>query len=297
MMTDTKKLAEKIRNNLNQKMGKEIARSLTSKEELLQVDDWIEMPEYFELAVGGKGFPCGHISQIVGESDTGKTTLLMSAMISTQKAGGIVFMIDSEHKFSFDRFALMGGVPEDIITISVESLEEAWNAFDEVSKQVEEIRASDPDVKILLAWDSIAASVPDAILDSEAEQKHVSVEAKINNTQVRRMRKRVRKNNIAAIFINHTYMSMPKFGIAKEIVKGGSEIFFMSTLIVKTKRRAWLSREIKSMKQKYGIHALLEVFKGHLGGRKTTTEFYIVDKGILDKNGLDDYKKEIKGVL
>lgn len=294
-MTDVKSLAEQIRQGINENLGKEIAKNLTTVEELLQVEDWIEMPPYFELAVGGKGFPCGHITQIVGDSDTGKTTLLMAAMIKTQHEGGITFLIDSEHKFSFDRFALMGGDPSAIITISVDSLEEAWNAFDQVCIQIENIRKKNPDVKMLIAWDSVAASVPDAILDSDAEDHHVSVEAKINNKQIRRLRKRIKKNKICAVFINHTYWTMPKWGPSKEVLKGGSEMFFMSTLILKTKRRSWHTRDIKKLKQKFVVHALLEVFKGHLGGRKTTTEFHIVDIGILDDEGLKEYKESIKG--
>ena len=128
-MTDKKNktsdLAAKMRLRLNERVGKEVARTVTSTEELLQVQSWIEMPEYFTIAVGGKGYPAGHITQIVGDSDTGKTTTLMEAMIACQKKGGIVYLIDSEHKFSFERFTLMGGVSEDVITISVDSLEEA----------------------------------------------------------------------------------------------------------------------------------------------------------------------------
>lgn len=293
----SKDLAAKMRDNINKKLGREVVRNLTTPEELLQVEDWIEMPEYFTAACGGKGWPCGHVTQIVGDSDTGKTTLLMEAMLRVQDSAGIVFLIDSEHKFSFSRFSSMGGRPEEINTISVESLEEAWNALNTVCDIVESERTKNPDVKILLAWDSVAASVPDAIIEAEAEDHHVSVEAKINNKEVRKIRQRIRHNKICAIFINHTYRDMPKYGAPKEILKGGSEMFFMSTLIVKTRRKSWLEREVKGMKQKYGTQSMLEVFKGHLGGRKTTTEFFIIETGIVNEKQLEDYKEAIKGKL
>lgn len=287
-------LADRLRANINKRLEKQVARTLTSVEELLQVDSWIEMPEFFQKAVGGKGFPCGHITQIVGDSDTGKTTMLMEAMVRTQKAGGICFLIDSEHKMSFKRFAEMGGDPTAVELMSVESLEEAWTAIHAVIAEVSQIRKGSPDLPVFLAWDSVAASVPDALLEADADAFHVSVEAKINNKEVRKARQAVKRSNIAAVFINHTYMDMPKFGIPKEILKGGKEMFYLSTLIIKTKRRAWLDRQVDGLSQRYGAHSLLEVFKGHLGGEKTTTEFWVVGKGILEsKQAFEQYKETL----
>ena len=295
-MSDIKKLTEKIRSGLNKNIGREIAKSVSSTEELIQVSSWIEMPQYFKDATGGKGFPCGHITQIVGESDTGKSTLIMEAMKSCQTSGGVVFLLDSEHKFSFDRYKIMGGCAEDIITISVDSLEEAWDAIKEIGLQVEQIRKDNPELPILLCWDSVAASVPDSVLDADAEQKHVAVDAKINNQQVRRLRQMIRKLDISAIMINHSYMTMPPF--PKEVIKGGSELYFMSTLILKTRRRGWIKRTIKGLEQKYGVHCHLDVMKGHLSGRKTKTEFYIVEHGILNNmEEVEDYKKTLRGKL
>lgn len=287
-------LAERLRNSINKRLDKQVAKTMTSTEELLQVDSWIEMPEFFQQAVGGKGFPCGHITQIVGESDTGKTTMLMEAMVRAQKAGGLCFLIDAEHKFSFKRYSEMGGIPEDITVMSIDSLEEAWNAIHAVITEVSEIRKAHPDLPVLLAWDSVAASVPDALLQADSEDHHVSVEAKINNKEVRKARQAIKRSNIAAVFINHTYMDMPKFGIAKEILKGGKEMFYLSTLIIKTKRRAWLERTVGGLNQRYGAHSLLEVFKGHLGGERTTTEFWVVGKGILgSKAEYDVYRASL----
>ena len=296
-MGDTKSLAAKMRERLNQRAERALAQEVTKTEDLVQVDAWIKMPPYFERATGAPGLPVGHITQIVGKSDTGKTTLVMMAMIEVQRSGGVVYLIDSEHKFSFERFKLMGGVPEDIVVIVVESLEAAWNAFDTVNKDIEDFRRSDKDTPILLVWDSVAASVPDRILESDAEDAHVSVDAKINNLGVRKLRKRIRDNKIAALFINHTYMTMPKFGYAEEVVKGGAEMFFMSTLILKTKRRGWLKRTVSGIDERFGVHSLLEVFKGHLGGSKATTDFYIVGQGILpDEAALTEYKELIEGI-
>lgn len=290
-------LAEMMRERLNKRAGKKITMETTKTEDLVQVEDWIEMPAYFRRATGAKGIPIGHVTQVIGKSDTGKTTLIMEAMIRVQKAGGVVFLIDSEHKFSFERFRLMGGIPEDIVILPVESLEEAWNAWNILTEDVAELRKKMPDVKILAVWDSAAASIPDAIDTAEAEDHHVAVEAKINNKEIRKLKKRARKYKVAILIINHSYKTMPKYGAPEEIIKGGEEMFFMSTLILKTMRRAWLTREIEGIDEQFGVHSLLKVFKGHLGGAKATTPFYIVGQGILDGDApLKDYKDLIKGI-
>lgn len=287
-------LAERLRNSINKRLEAPVTKVYTEAQDLQQVSDWIEMPKFFQDAVGGPGFPCGHIAQIVGESDTGKTTLLMEAMISTQKSGGICFLIDSEHKFSFKRFREMGGDPSALNVMSVDSLEQAWSAMHAVVQEILAIRKANPDIKIFLAWDSSAASVPESLLAADSDDHHVSVEAKINNKEIRKIRFPVKKANVACVFINHTYMTMPKWGTAKEILKGGTEMFFLSTLIVKTKRRAWLDRVVNKVDIRFGIHSLLEVFKGHLTGEKPTTEFFVVGKGILpDKASLDAYRQSL----
>ncbi len=287
-------LADRLRNSINKRLEAPVTKVYTEGEDLQQVSDWIVMPKFFQDAVGGAGFPCGHITQIVGESDTGKTTLLMEAMISTQKAGGICFLIDAEHKFSFKRFTDMGGNSSELNVMSVDSLEQAWSAMHAVVQEILSVRKSDPDVKILLAWDSVAASVPESMLAADSEDHHVSVEAKINNKEIRKIRFPVKKANVACVFINHTYWSMPKWGAAKEILKGGTEMFYLSTLIVKTKRRAWLDRVANKIDIRYGIHSLLEVMKGHMQGDRPTTEFYIVGKGILPtKQALDAYRETL----
>lgn len=294
---DNSDLIAKMRASLNERAGEKLTMQVSSVEELLQVEDWIDMPTYFQRAVGARGIPVGHITQVVGKSDTGKSTLVMTAMIQVQKDGGIVYLIDSEHKFDFNRYEKMGGTAKNIIVCSVDSLEAAWNAQETILGTIEEFRKSNPDTKILSVWDSVAASVPDRILDSEAEQAHVSVEAKINNVAVRKLRKRIKTAKVAALFINHSYWTMPKFGIAEEVVKGGAEMFFMSTLILKTKRRGKLKRVVNSVDEVYGVHSLLEVFKGHLGGSKAITPFFIVGQGILaTEKELSDYKEWIDGI-
>lgn len=296
MGTDLKSLADKRRELLNKNAKREVARIVTSAGDLLQVSEWIEMPPFFHKSVGGKGFPVGHLTQLVGESDTGKTTLAMLGMVKTQQAGGQVYLIDSEHKFSFARFDLMGGDSGAIITLSVDSLEEGWTACRDVLEMEKAQKLVNPDCAPgFLLWDAIASSVSDKIMESEADQAHVSVDAKINNMEIRKIKKTLRESGVAAVFINHTYMTMPKFGYSKKVVKGGSELYYLSTLILETKKIKKLTREFTSVENKYGIQAKIEVFKGHLGNAMAYP-FFVVTRGVIDNEEEHKiYKAFLKG--
>jgi len=299
-MSDKKvSLVDKIRNRLNENSTKEggVTKAFKEDDDLLQVKSWIPLKPFFKLGTGGEGFPCGHITQVIGAPDSGKSTLVMEGMVSCQKLGGIVYLIDSEHKFSLPRFVLMGGKAEDLIIMQVDTLEEAWTAVDGILKEVQTLREEGITAPMMMAWDSIAASVPESIMESESGDFHVAVEAKMNNKNVRKLRQAIKKTELACVLINHFYMTMPKpFEQSKLIVKGGEEMSFMSTLIILTKQGAKIERDIKGEKQQIGRMTKFTVHKGHFHGRTITKEVRVVDIGILEsEEDFDKYKKTLKG--
>lgn len=303
-MADEKKmsLTDKIRNRLNENSEKEggIAKSFSEGDDLLQVKSWITLKPFFKLGTGGDGFPCGHITQIIGKPDSGKSTLAMEGMIACQKAGGVAYLIDSEHKFSLSRFALMGGNPKDIVVMQVDTLEEAWTAIDSVLKEVQTLREEGVTAPMMMVWDSVAASVPESIMDSDAGDAHVAVEAKLNNKNVRKLRQQIKKTELACVFINHFYMTQPKtkFEQSVLIIKGGEELTFMSTLILLTKQGAKITRTIKGEDQQIGRITKFTVHKGHFHGRTIVKDVSVVDIGILETaEELENYKKSLRGEI
>lgn len=295
----SKSVIEQMRERLNQKSGKEnYARTFSKDEPLLQIESWIEMPQWFQHSSGGKGIPVGHFTQIIGESDSGKSTCCMMAMVAAQKQGDIVFLIDSEHKFSMQRLELMGGKSDEVVVMQVDSLEESWDALKNILEIVREQREGGFEGNVLVFWDSIAASTPQKIQDEdEAGNAHVALEAKINNKNIRKLRQQIKELKVALLAVNHSYMTMPAPGKPpKEIVKGGEELYFMSTLIMKTKKGAKLERGVKGETQKIGRVTKFEVLKGHFHGRTINSDLFCVDIGILgSKEEFEDYKKTLRG--
>lgn len=290
-------MTEKLRARLNEGKDKEIAKSFSAQDDLMQVKSWIKMKSYFKEATGGLGWPAGHISQVIGKPDSGKSTCLMEGMVSCQKEGGVVFLIDAEHKFSMERFTLMGGKPEDIVTIQVDSLEQAWTAIEEILKQAATIREEGFTGPLMMAWDSVASSVPESIKDSEAGAYHVAVDAKINNKNVRRLRSAIKAVDIACVFINHYYFTQPKtmYEQPELIIKGGEELTFLSTLIIRTKQGKKIERTVLGEKQKIGRVTKFFVHKGHFHGRTIDKDVNVVDIGVLNDVELEEYQKSLRG--
>lgn len=284
-MADMQDTVSKLIAGINKDLGKKVA--IDPKTEVMtQVDQWIEMPEWFRFPMGkdvdekGRttGVPCGQYVQLIGKPDSGKTSIMISAMVACQKQGGIVFLLEVEGKFPFDRFKRFGGSLDALIPMQVDSLEEAWTAVDAIVEQIKVLRKQSPDLPILLVWDSIAVSVPDAILESEAGDSHYAVEAKINNKNARKFRQQVKRLNIAAILINHYYEKALKFpiGAVEKVVKGGQELQFLSMAILEVRRAGWITRTYKGRDQIVGVKVKLSPFKSHGSDIKGISEITMI---------------------
>ena len=293
-------LVDRIRNRLNENSGKELVKTYGENDSLLQVRSWIPLKPFFKLGTGGDGFPCGHITQIIGKPDSGKSTLAMEGIVSCQKLGGVFFLIDSEHKFSMPRLALMGGKPKEVLVTPTNTLEEAWDALEKILAEVQTLREEGVKEPIMLVWDSVAASVPESIMDGEAGDAHFAVEAKLNNKNIRRLRQAIDKTDLACVFINHYYMTNPKtkYEQPELIIKGGEELAFMSTLILKTKQGAKIERTVLGEKQQIGRVTRFTVHKGHFHGRTIVKDVNVVDIGILESpEDLEKYQKSLRGEI
>lgn len=82
---------------LEARFGPNVARRLR---EVLPRQPWEGVVSSGSLALDRAtvlgGFPRGHVSELVGSSSSGKTTLLYAALAAAQRAGGIAALVDAE---------------------------------------------------------------------------------------------------------------------------------------------------------------------------------------------------------
>src|SRR5260221_2475732 len=211
---------------------------------------WSELPSI-------PGLPLSKMCQIGGRPDSGKSTMSLAFMAKAQQQSFLIILIDSEGKFSKNRYdKYFGGNSSEMIIINSRLILEAG---DEVSKVIEAAKEQDPDCKILVCWDSIAASLSTS--DSEKsllETKQLAEHSKQNGQVLRHWinlmekykNRETNKGTISVLLINQTYANIGSPG-QKE--SGGQKIEYFSSLIVQLTRKKDLTKVVKGVKMKTGI--------------------------------------------
>ena len=192
----------------------------------------LEIPAVDDML--GGGIPKGRITIFVGEAASGKTLLAQLVIAAAQRAGGRALFFDIERTFDRKWWSLTGvqtDDPEKLVVVRPRNLEQA---FDMACDALEKVR---PDVLVL---DSIPALVPKAVLDADMEKQDFrGVTARKVTAGVQNL---VQFNqDTAVILINQLRVNMGiKFG-NPESMPGGKGLRFYTSLIVRTRRGAWIT--------------------------------------------------------
>jgi len=247
---------------------------------LVEVEDWIPMPQPICDVIGTPGLPCGHVIEVMGAPDCGKTTLVTHALISAQKIGGVAILLDTEHKYHIGRAVAMGLNRKGLIIIRAETTEEAFSKFVTTLKHI----IASPkwkDKKIVVAWDSIGATPCKKEIDAEGEN-FAADSAKALKGGLRRTRYFLSQTKACLLLINQTYEEIGgKSFFKKQKGYGGKGPEYFSTVILSLSRLARLSKQVKGEKVRFGIHTQIEAVKNHLAPPFKQVRVDIDAKGIV----------------
>ncbi|MCC7340450.1 MAG: hypothetical protein IT170_05130 [Bryobacterales bacterium] len=105
-----------------------------------------------DWALGCGGFPRGHLLEIFGPPDSGKTTLGLEAIAAAQRAGGVGAFLDAEHTLNPEYASCIGVDTASLIYAKPDSVHHAFSVIRTL------IRTCAVDVIVL---DSVAALGPD----------------------------------------------------------------------------------------------------------------------------------------
>lgn len=251
-----------------------------------------------------KGIPFGKVVQISGKPDSGKSTHALQFMKFAQDQDVLVILWDSEKKFSAKRFDdKMKGCSDKLLIVDTNNIVNGARA---VAHFVNSAKEMDPKIKILIVWDSVGASLNSTEDSDEHEDysKQPGVSAKENSYAIKKFVKLANKyidretgeESIATLLINQTYASIG-MGAPTQIEKGGSEVYYLSSIIIQLSRKQDLTKVKSGKKIKYGIVSRAKVKKNHLfEGDESIAELDIV----VSADGIhltDEVKKQadIKG--
>lgn len=270
---DINKLVKKAQESYGKKENG-LARQLSTGSSIVRpVEDkdfivWTK-GDHWQTLTHLRGIPFGRIIEISGKPDSGKSTHAAAFMKFAQDQGVLVILWDAEKKFSASRFDnKIGGCSDNLIIVDTNNI---LNGAKAVAHFVNSAKEMNPDVKILIVWDSVGASInsTEDKDDEEEYSKQPGVTAKENAYAIRKFNKLSNKyinretgeETIATLVINQTYANIGSVG---QTEKGGGEIYYLSSVIIQLSRKGDLTRVKGGEKYKYGIVTRAKVKKNHL---------------------------------
>ena len=243
--------------------------------------DWIPtgIPQV-DLVTGG-GQPAGKIIEIYGPESSGKTTLaLLFAKQVIQNNNQKVVYIDMEHSINIDWANKMIGidineenkknlVERRFLLAQPDSMEEGLNLAEDVQ------RVQDNSIG-LIVFDSVAAGSPEKELEGGMEDNTIGLQAKLMSQAMRKLKGRLNKNKIQAVFINQERDRINvMFG--GKTTTGGHALKYYSQIRIRISKTETLEKNGKS----YAIISKIETRKNKLYPPFKTHQIQVsFDKGL-----------------
>ena len=124
----------------------------------------------FDWALGG-GYPKGRFIELFGPESSGKTTAVLHAIAEYQKKfpDDLIAFVDSEHALDSEYAKALGVEVDSLLVLNPTRGETAIDKIRELIKE---------DVKLIVV-DSMAALIPEAIMDGKMSDDHVARHARM----------------------------------------------------------------------------------------------------------------------
>ena len=258
-------------------------------------DHFVPMPDWFRDITTIPGVPYKFITEFAGPPDSGKTTAGMIALINAQKAGAITILVDVERKFHKPRFTEMGGNLEDLYVISELTIEKNFSQLETYMKNIHD---EEPEAKILVVYDSIAAGVSNAEMGKDADSAQtIADQAKVIKRYMKRTIVNAQLCNVAAVLINQVYSDPNPMAHGKARLSGGKGVEYSKSLALSFVKKADLKpHTVKGQLYKSGILTQVKTTKNHLqfGNMLLSSLMLEVKDTTMEKVTLDKKSKKSK---
>jgi len=188
-----------------------------------------------DIIMGG-GVPVGRLTEIYGDTSTGKSLLATHILASVQTMGGIAQLIDTENATSIEVMEIVGVKIDELLYSTPDTVEEVY------ADMVDAIEAKmqvDKDMPMVIVWDSIAMTSAQDEIDRVTKEglntKSMGVHARLISQMCRIVPRMAKRSNVALIFINQ---SKSRFGVMfgdNVATFGGKSVPFYSSVRLELK--------------------------------------------------------------
>jgi recombination protein RecA len=180
-----------------------------------------------DLALGGKGLPKGRVIEVFGPESSGKTTLALHAIASTQKKGGVAAFIDAEHALDPSWSRKLGVNVDDLLVSQPDTGEQAL----EICEML--VRSNAVDIIVV---DSVAALIPRAEIEGDMGDSHVGLQARLMSQALRKLTGAINHSQCTVVFINQIREKIGVMFGNPETTPGGRALKFYASVRLDIRR-------------------------------------------------------------
>ncbi len=228
-----------------------------------------------DIALGIGGIPKGRIIEIFGPESSGKTTLCLSIIAETQKAGGVAAFIDAEHAFDPTWAKVLGVDIDNLLVSQPDTGEQAL----EITEAL--IRSGGVDLVVV---DSVAALVPRSEIEGEMGDSQMGVQARLMSQALRKLTGVLSKSKTTIVFTNQLRLKIGIMFGNPETTPGGLALKFYASIRMDIRKIETLKKD----NQVYGTRARIRIVKNKVAPPFKDAEVVITAAGIDREEGLID---------
>lgn len=297
-------------NEIKKKFSKlgDYKSKMSFKDAKYKPQTWIDMSPAFKEITRLAGVPVGGITQVIGKSNSGKSTLAIEAAAYAQKQGIVPVFIITENKFSFERAESMGvDFDEAIIHSGVKYIEEGCTYIKQILDDQEKGKLP---YDVLFIWDSIGATPSKAEFNKREDEEiggGMMVTARVLREHITRyIGPRINATrdegcpyNATMIVVNHAYISPPSMPAGQPTLEpyGGDAVYLASSLVIRMggikSRPSMVTATKDKVEVAFGIRSSIVIEKNHVTNVSSKGKVLCTDHGFIldDKSSIDEYKQ------